>query len=93
MTVPCTIADSVFYTKDIVPILQTNCYQCHSTANDVSGILLDNYGGLKFYAQNGYLYGAISHSSGYRPMPDDGGKLSDCNIAMIKKWIDAGTPQ
>jgi len=91
--VPCVIADNVFYSKDIVPILQNNCYRCHSAASDVAGILLDNYSALKFYAENGFLFGTISHLSGYRPMPDDGGKLSDCNIAIIKKWIDTGTLQ
>ncbi|GAC1424528.1 MAG: hypothetical protein NVSMB7_00550 [Chitinophagaceae bacterium] len=90
---PCVIPDSVFYSKDVVPILQNNCYTCHSAASNSSGILLDNYNGLRLYAQNGYLYGTISHASGYRPMPDNGGKLSGCNIALIKKWIDTGTPQ
>src|SRR5450432_29100 len=91
--VPCVIADSVFYNNDVVPILQVNCYRCHSAASSISGILLDNYNALKFYAQDGELYGAISHASGFRPMPDDGGKISDCNITLIKKWIDNGTPQ
>jgi hypothetical protein len=91
--VPCVIADTIFYTRDVVPILQNNCYRCHSSASDVAGILLDNYNALKFYAQNGDLYGAISHAGGYPPMPEDGGKLSDCNISLIKKWIDTGTPQ
>lgn len=91
--IPCTIADTTFYTNDVVPILQTNCYRCHSSTSNVSGILLDNYNALKFYAQNGYLYGAVSHASGYPPMPEDGGILSNCNLAVIKKWIDNGTPQ
>jgi uncharacterized membrane protein len=90
---PCTIPANVSYVTDIVPVLQTNCYSCHSTSDNSSGILLDNYNSLRYYAENGYLYGVISHASGYRPMPDDGGKISDCNIALIKKWIDTGTPQ
>jgi hypothetical protein len=90
---PCNIPGSVSYTSDIVPVLQTNCYSCHSTSDNSSGILLDNYNSLRYYAENGYLYGVISHAGGYRPMPDDGGKISDCNIALIKKWIDTGTPQ
>jgi hypothetical protein len=90
---PCVLADSIFYSSDVVPILQANCYRCHSSTTLSSGILLDNYNALKFYAQNGYLYGCIAHLSGYPPMPADGGKLSDCNIALIKKWIDTGTPQ
>jgi hypothetical protein len=91
--VPCVIADTVSYAKDIIPILQNNCYSCHSEASNVSGVLLDNYNALKFYAQDGYLYGTISHLSGYNPMPEDASKLDDCTIALIKKWIDAGTPQ
>jgi hypothetical protein len=38
------------------------------------------------------LYGVISHSPGYRYMPKYGPKLPDCEIAGIKKWIDAGAP-
>lgn len=90
---PCVIADTLSYSRDVVPILQRNCYRCHSSASNISGILLDNYSALKFYAQNGYLYGVISHASGYNPMPEDAGKLDDCTIALIKKWVDAGTPQ
>ena len=89
----CNIPASVSYVTNIVPVLQNNCYSCHSTSNSSSGILLDNYNSLRYYAENGYLYGVITHASGYRPMPDDGGKISDCNIALIKKWIDTGMPQ
>ncbi len=90
---PCATPNTVSYGKDVVPILQANCYYCHSTGANSSGILLDNYNGLKFYAGNGFLYGTIAHLSGYRPMPIGSGKLSDCDIAVIKKWIDAGAPQ
>lgn len=89
--IPCVIADNISYTSDIAPIIEANCSDCHTGAAS-SGILLDNYDALKFYAQNGYLYGAISHSPGYRPMPDGGSKLNNCVIATIKKWIDNGTP-
>jgi hypothetical protein len=93
VTIPCVIADSVTYTKDIAPIIQTNCFQCHSSASNISGIPLESYTELKFYADNGYLYGTLSHSSGFKPMPDGGAKLSDCMLATIKKWIDTGTPE
>jgi uncharacterized membrane protein len=93
VAVSCTIPATVSYAANITPIISANCYSCHSSSSNSSGILLDNYNALKAYAQNGYLYGTISHASGYRPMPDNGGKLSDCNIAIIKAWIDSGTPQ
>jgi hypothetical protein len=89
---PCVIANNISYTTDIAPIIAASCSDCHSAASNVSGILLDNYDALKFYAQNGFLYGTISHSAGYRPMPDGRGKLNNCTIATIKKWIDNGTP-
>ena len=92
IVVPCVIPDNVSYATDIVPILEANCYDCHTTSSNSSGVLLDNYDALVFYAQNGYLYGNITHAPGYNPMPDGGGKLSDCTIATIKKWIDSGTP-
>jgi len=89
---PCVLPANVSYAADIAPILEANCYDCHSGASSLSGILLDNYDGLIYYANNGYLYGCITHAPGFRPMPDSGGKLSDCEIATIKKWIDSGTP-
>ncbi|MFT3932702.1 MAG: hypothetical protein QM726_03720 [Chitinophagaceae bacterium] len=90
---PCVLPDVVSYSANIAPIIAANCSDCHSAASPSSGILLDNYDGLNFYAQNGYLYGTISHASGYKPMPDGGAKLNDCTIATIKKWIDNGTPR
>lgn len=90
--IPCTVADNISYTADIAPIIEANCFDCHSSGSNSSGILLDNYDALNFYAQNGVLYGTISHASGYRAMPDGGLKLNNCIIATVKKWIDNGTP-
>ena len=91
--VPCTIADTVTYAAQIEPIIRNNCYACHSAGSNIAGFTLDSYASLKLYAQSGQLYGAVSHAAGYRPMPDGGGKLDDCTIATIKKWIDKGTPE
>ncbi len=93
VSAPCVIPATVTYTAQVQPILSTNCYRCHSAATLISGIQLDSYAALKAYALNGQLYGVITHSPGYRPMPDDGGKLDDCSIAIIKQWIDNGTPE
>ncbi|MEO5683463.1 MAG: hypothetical protein ABIQ88_12520 [Chitinophagaceae bacterium] len=90
---PCVVPDIVSYAGNIAPIISSNCSSCHSAGSNSSGILLDNYNNLRFYAQNGYLYGTISHGNGYKPMPEGGVKLNDCTIATIKKWIDNGAPQ
>lgn len=80
------------YLADVVPILTNNCYRCHgSTTNSQSmGIVLEGYSNLKPYAESGTLVGVITHAQGFTPMPEDGGKLSDCNINKIKSWIANG---
>lgn len=88
----CNTANMRFVT-DVVPILQTNCYACHSNANQsVSGISLEGYSNVRVQVDNGHLLGAITHASGFTPMPQGGPKLSDCNISKIKSWIDNGAP-
>ena len=37
-----TPAPKVDYQKDIQPILEKNCFSCHSASNHMSGLRLDN---------------------------------------------------
>jgi hypothetical protein len=55
-------------------------------------MILDTYARVKTVADNGKLMGVITHANGFPQMPKGGNKLSDCNIAKIKKWVDAGAP-
>lgn len=80
------------YSTDVLPILQANCYRCHGNGNVTGGITLDGYAAVVTQVNSGNLIGAITHAAGYTPMPFDGGKLSDCDIAKIKAWINEGTP-
>jgi hypothetical protein len=85
---------TVTYTGTIVPILQSNCYRCHGTSSNTGsgGIILQDYNVLKGFAADGRLYGNAAHLPGYIPMPYDGGKLSDCDLAKLKNWVDKGYP-
>ena len=91
-TGPCTdSAGTVSYAQKVVPLLQQYCYSCH-TGNFPSGNqLMGTYTADKAMAMNGMLYGTIAHSSGYSPMPQGMAKMTNCQIAVIKKWIDSGT--
>lgn len=80
------------YSTDVLPILQTNCYRCHGNGIVTGGVTLDGYANLHARVVNGDLVGAITHAAGYTPMPFDGGKLSDCDIAKIRAWINEGAP-
>jgi hypothetical protein len=89
---PCDDVNVTFSTT-VTPILHS-CLSCHSTSNAASsgsGIKLENYADVKVYVLNGKLMGAINHSSGYVAMPQGGGKLADCEINQLQKWIDNGT--
>jgi hypothetical protein len=80
----------VTYALTVRPILQQHCYSCHASSIASGNVVLDDYEGVKKQMNNGKLLGSIRHQPGHIPMPQDGPKLSDCNIARIVKWFDGG---
>lgn len=88
---PCTDSTgTVSYSQKVVPMLQQYCYSCHTGAFPSGNQLMGTYAADKAMAQNGKLFGTINYSSGFSPMPKGMAKMSNCQIATIKKWIDAG---
>ncbi len=83
----------VTFSKSIQPILQTNCYGCHSIKDYASmggNLNLEDYTTLKRAVDDGHFYLAIIHDPAHIPMPKDGAKLDTCSITKIKIWIDHG---
>lgn len=90
---PACVTTNMKYSTDIAPIIQANCFSCHSNATStVSGFSLEGHSNLKAKADQGRLLGAITHAAGFSAMPQGGSKLSDCNINRIRAWIEAGAP-
>ncbi len=90
---PCTdTTTTASYAQKVVPILQQFCYSCHSGGFPSGGIIMGTYTADKAIGQNGKLYGSVSHAAGYSPMPKGMSKMTSCQIATIKKWIDNGMP-
>jgi hypothetical protein len=91
---PVCDTTAVKYSTHILPILQTYCFVCHSAAlvaeGGGGGYNLQNFATLQSLALNGHLVGAVSHASGYSPMPKYGNKLSDCNVSTFKIWVNNG---
>ena len=81
---------TISYAQKIVPIFTSQCYYCHTGASPSGGILMGTYASDRAIAQNGKLYGTIAHASGFIALPSGSPQLSPCQIALIKKWIDAG---
>ena len=81
---------NVKYSVQIVNTIAANCLGCHTGASAPGGIMLDTYTDVRTVAMSGRLLGAITHSPGYRAMPDFAPKLSECRIAEIRTWIRNG---
>ena len=83
---------SFTYSTAIRNIISNKCQGCHSGTAPQGGIDLSTYTGLKAKVNDGRLWGAINHQPGFSPMPKNGTKLSDCEIAQFRQWIAAGAP-
>jgi uncharacterized membrane protein len=84
---------NVKYSTHIKPIIQNACQGCHSGTAPGGGINLATYAGVKAIADNGKFLGSISQLTGYSAMPKNGSKLTDCQITMVKLWINQGAPE
>ena len=84
---------NVTYSLTITGLLNNyGCLGCHVGGNPSGGINLETHANVKTVVDNGRLFGAITHSSGFKPMPDGAAKMNPCDINKIKAWIDAGAP-
>lgn len=86
---------NVTYSSTITGIIQSyGCLAsgCHGGSNPGAGFKLDTYEAVKAKVTDGRLFGAINHTSGFVAMPQNSGKMSQCDINKVKAWIDAGTP-
>ena len=91
---PCTVPDTSSYSLHIAPIMNSSCgtsnSSCHPNRNSTNGdVGLANYMDVKDAINKG-LMDAILQNGNVSNMPKGGGKLSDCHIETIQKWIDQG---
>jgi len=85
-TPPATIS----YQKDVYPIIKQNCLSCHDASNHFGGIVIGNYEQVALSGKSGELYNSIMLSSNGKAYMPKGGRLMDCEIAIIKAWVDQG---
>ena len=93
----------VTYTKDVAPVLQRSCENCHRT-DGVAPMSLSTYDEVRPYAKAIKQRTSIGPHAGVMPpwyveknigiqeFQNDP-SLSDEEVAMIGKWVDAGAPR
>ncbi len=91
----CDTAGVISFSQQVSPIITTFCgstggsaSSCHGTSSS-SGIPLVTHLDVSNSASDN-LMDAIRHINGASAMPKGGGKLDNCRIATIQKWIDEG---
>jgi len=88
---------SITYSHDIAPIIIANCYGAGSSCHNVGGISgfdYTSYTGVIVNVPSGALLNDINWTPlrGNNDMPKDAGKLDQCDINKITRWIDEGYP-
>src|SRR5438128_10394057 len=94
--------EDVTFSKDVAPILQRSCQNCHRPGS-VAPMSLLTYDDVRPWARS------IKHRTGLRDKPDamppwfiektigiqqykEDMSLSDEEVVMIARWVDAGAP-
>src|SRR5438552_4537799 len=91
----------VDFVRDIQPILENTCYECHGPKKTKAKLRLDSRAGLLKGGETGaiILPGNSEQSlivrrllglDGDDRMPKDGDPLPAVEIALIRSWIDQG---
>lgn len=92
VTPPACDTTAVTYTNSVIPILELECYGCHSGSAPGGGYILNTYSGLSVAVNDGSLLGSISHDAAFSNMPKGGNQLLECDIQIIQTWINQGAP-
>jgi len=107
----CTVSaadDEINFSRDILPLLSENCFNCHGPdeANRESDLRLDKHETAIAKLESGHtavVAGKSGQSELFKrlvsddadikmPPPDSGKKLTAAQIDLIRKWIDGGAP-
>jgi mono/diheme cytochrome c family protein len=100
---PQPASHSIDFRRDVKPILETSCLQCHGHGRDKSGFQVDTRETLLKGGDSGkaVVEGKSAESlliqlvSGVDPdnvMPRKGKRLSPEQIGILRAWIDQGLP-
>ena len=91
-----SLPSDITYSEHIATILQNNCQACHRHG-EVAPFTLTDYGDAKAWATEIAVYTESRLMPPWKPAPGYGHfknerRLTDSQIELIARWVDAGAP-
>lgn len=86
-TIDPNCPDTVFFTTQILPMMQNNCTGCHDSGNS-TGYTITNHTNISSNASA--ILDAMRASNGFQLMPQGGPALNDTLIQQFSCWIGQG---
>jgi ankyrin repeat protein len=97
---PPATPSKIDFVRDVQPILQEHCYECHGPDKQMNGLRLDRRrdamrGGTLTVigpgsAESSRLYLRLIGTRYGRKMPIEGDPLTPAQVDIVKNWIDKG---
>jgi len=83
-------ASRLDYAKDVKPLLEEYCYDCHADGTDKGGLSLDKWNDEASLVADRKLWKEVEHQVGAKVMPPAKRKAqpTDAERAIIAEWID-----
>lgn len=94
--------DRISFERDVQPILQAHCADCHGANESESGLRVDSRSGLlrggdsgeaaliPGESANSLLIQLVRGDDSDRQMPPDGPPISADQISLLSRWVDQG---
>ena len=100
-TLPPPASDPILFSRDIKPIFDASCTQCHGRGRNKGGFQLDTRetllkGGdsgpvvLKGKSQDSLLIELVAGVDPENVMPKKGKRLTPAQVGLLRAWIDQG---
>ncbi len=90
-------AATVSFAKDVLPLLQNRCVNCHGGERTSKGLSLNSYEAVMAGSENGPVVTAgdaanstLAQMVASGKMPKRGPKLTPAELALIQDWINQG---
>ncbi|WP_162655788.1 DUF1553 domain-containing protein [Tuwongella immobilis] len=94
-------AEPIDYGREVKPLMRERCTHCHGALAQKGGLRLDTVAGMLRGGASGpavvagrsvesELVERVGHAEGELRMPPDGSALKPEQVAMLRRWIDAG---